>query len=127
MLYSKLRTDLAQATVPVSGVIAPGTPLGVVTIPTIGLDQVFVEGSSSEQTKSGPGLKTDTVLPGQTGVSVLVGHRSTSGAAFAHLDQLRPGDRIDVTTGQGTVPLRRRPGPHQRRGRHHRCASYRPG
>ena len=101
VLYSTLRTDLAQATVPVSGLIAPGTPLGVLKIPTIGLDQVFVEGSSSDQTKSGPGLKTDTVLPGQTGVSVLIGHRSTSGGAFAHLDQLRPGDRIDVATGQG--------------------------
>jgi sortase A len=74
----------------------------VVTIPAIGLDQVFVEGSSSDQTKFGPGLKTDSVLPGQTGISVLIGHRSTSGAAFAHLDQLQPGDRIKVATGQGT-------------------------
>ena len=101
VLYRDLRTDLAEATVPVAGPIAPGTPLGVVTIPQIGLDQVFVEGSSSDQTKFGPGLKTDTVLPGQTGLSVLIGHRSTSGAAFAHLDQLQPGDRIAVATGQG--------------------------
>jgi sortase A len=101
VMYNKLRTDLALATVPVSGPIAPGTSLGVVRIPEIGLDQVFVEGSSSEQTRTGPGLKTDSVLPGQTGISVLVGHRSTSGAAFAHLDQLRPGDRIEVATGQG--------------------------
>ncbi len=102
VLYRDLRTDLAAATVPVAGPIAPGTPLGVVTIPAIGLDQVFVEGSSSDQTKFGPGLKTDSVLPGQTGISVLIGHRSTSGAAFAHLDQLQPGDRIKVATGQGT-------------------------
>ena len=67
VLYRDLRTDLAAATVPVAGPIAPGTPVGVVTIPAIGLDQVFVEGSSSDQTKSGPGLKTDSVLPGQTG------------------------------------------------------------
>jgi sortase A len=101
VLYRHLRTDLAEATVPVSAPIAAGTPLGVVTIPEIGLDQVFVEGSSSDQTRTGPGLKTDTVLPGQTGLSVLVGHRSTMGAAFAHLDRLRPGDRIQVATGQG--------------------------
>jgi sortase A len=100
-MYQHLRTDLEAATVPVSGAIPAGTALGVVSIPSIGLEQVFVEGSSSEQTRNGPGLKTDTVLPGQTGVSVLVGHRSTSGAAFAHLDQLRPGDPIEVTTGQG--------------------------
>ena len=101
VLYRDLRTDLAAATVPVSAPILPGTPLGVVTIPEIGLDQVFVEGSSSEQTRTGPGLKTDSVRPGQTGLSVLVGHRSTLGAAFAHLDRLRPGDRIQVATGQG--------------------------
>ncbi len=101
VMYKNLRTDLALATVPVSGPIAPGTSLGVVTIPEIGLDQVFVEGSSSEQTRTGPGLRTDSVLPGQAGLSVLVGHRSTSGSAFAHLDQLRPGDRIEVATGQG--------------------------
>jgi sortase A len=101
VMYKNLRTDLALATVPVSGPIAPGTSLGVVTIPEIGLDQVFVEGSSSEQTRTGPGLKTDSVLPGQAGLSVLVGHRSTSGSAFAHLDRLRPGDRIEVATGQG--------------------------
>lgn len=102
VMYDNLRTDLAEATVPVSGVIPAGTPIGVVSVPTIGLEQVFVEGSTSEQTKSGPGLSSSSVLPGQAGVSVLVGHRSTSGAAFADLDQLRPGDAIDVTTGQGT-------------------------
>ena len=101
VMYDNLRTDLAAATVPVAGPIAPGTSLGVLTIPEIGLDQVFVEGSASEQTRTGPGLKTDSVLPGQAGISVLVGHRSTSGAAFAHLDRLRPGDRIEVATGQG--------------------------
>jgi sortase A len=101
VMYSDLRGDLEAATVPVSGVIAPGTPLGVVSMPELGLEQVFVEGSTSAQTVHGPGLKSDTVLPGQTGLSVLVGHRATQGAAFAHIDQLRPGDTIEVTTGQG--------------------------
>ncbi len=101
VMYGALRTDLEEATVPVSGTIPAGTAVGVVSVPSLGLEQVFVEGSTSEQTRSGPGLKSDSVLPGQAGVSVLVGHRSTSGAAFADLDELRPGDAIDVTTGQG--------------------------
>ena len=54
VMYGHLRTDLAQATVPVSGAIPAGTPLGVVTLPRIGLKQVFVEGSSSEQTRTAP-------------------------------------------------------------------------
>jgi sortase A len=101
VLYQQVQEDLAQATVPVAGVIADGTPLGVVEIPRLGVEQVFVEGSASEQTMTAPGLKPDSVLPGQTGVSVLVGRRATFGAPFRHLDRLQPGDRILVTTGQG--------------------------
>ena len=102
VLYDQLQESISQAVIPVSGPIAAGTPLGVLEIPTIGVQQVFVEGSSSEQTMTGPGLKSDSVLPGQAGVSVLVGRRATFGSPFAHLDDLAPGDHIRVTTGQGT-------------------------
>ncbi len=101
VLYSQLEESLAQATVPVAGVIPVGTPLGIVEIPRLGTEQVFVEGSASEQTIGGPGLKPDSVLPGQKGVSVLVGRRAAFGAPWRDLDQLRLGDRIVVTTGQG--------------------------
>jgi sortase A len=101
VLYKQLQVSLAEATVPVAGVIPDGTPLGIVEIPRLGVEQVFVEGSASEQTATGPGLKPDSVLPGQTGVSVLVGRRATFGAPFRSLDRLAPGDRILVTTGQG--------------------------
>lgn len=101
VLYSQLEETLSQATVPVAGVIPVGTPLGIVDIPRIGMEQVFVEGSASEQTITGPGLKPDSVLPGQEGVSLLVGRRATFGGPFRQLDQLEPGDRIVVTTGQG--------------------------
>lgn len=101
VLYSQITTSLGLATVPVSGAIATGTPLGIVSIPTLGVEQVFLEGSASEQTAIGPGLRHDSALPGQAGLSVLVGRRATFGAPFAHLDRLEPGDRIEVTTGQG--------------------------
>jgi sortase A len=87
--------------VPVNGAIPTGTPIGIVEIPGLDLEQVFVEGSASEQTIHGPGLRHDTVLPGQVGASVLVGRRATFGAAFADLDQVQVGDKIKVTTGQG--------------------------
>ncbi|HET6938055.1 MAG TPA: sortase [Nocardioides sp.] len=101
VMYDELKKQLALATVPVNGAIPTGTPIGVVEIPRLDLEQVFVEGSASEQTIKGPGLRHDTVLPGQAGASVLVGRRATFGAPFAHLDRLRVGDRIEVTTGQG--------------------------
>jgi sortase A len=101
VMYDELKDELGQATVPVNGAIPTGTPVGIVEIPRLHLEQVFVEGSSSAQTIKGPGLRHDTVLPGQAGASVLVGRRATFGAPFAHLDQLRTGDKIEVTTGQG--------------------------
>jgi sortase A len=101
VLYDQLQTQLKQAIVPVSGVIPNGTALGVIEIPRLGLEQVFVEGSASEQTMSGPGLTHDSVLPGQTGRSVIVGRRTTYGGPFANLDKLQTGDQILVTTGQG--------------------------
>ena len=72
VMYSELRKQLALATVPVNGAIPTGTPIGIVQIPRLRLEQVFVEGSASEQTIHGPGLRHDTVLPGQAGASVLV-------------------------------------------------------
>lgn len=101
VLYGQLKEDLALATVPVGGVIATGTPVGIVEVPKLGLEQVFVIGSASEQTLDAPGLRHDSVLPGQAGISVIVGRRATGGAPFAHLDQMRVGDAIKVTTGQG--------------------------
>lgn len=101
VMYDDLQEQLALATVPVNGAIPTGTPIGIVEIPRLRVEQVFVQGSASEQTLGGPGLRHDTVLPGQAGASVLVGRRATSGAPFRHLDQLRVGDRIEVTTGQG--------------------------
>ena len=101
VMYADLKEELGLATAPVNGAIPTGTPIGIVTIPRLGLEQVFVEGSASEQTMKGPGLRHDTVLPGQAGASVLVGRRATFGAPFRHLDRLRVGDRIEVTTGQG--------------------------
>ena len=101
VLYQQLRADLKAATVPVSAPFTAGQPLGLVTIPDLGLEQVFVAGSTSTQTAQGPGLKPDSVLPGQAGLSVLVGRRATLGSPFAHIGDLHPGSRIEVTTGQG--------------------------
>ncbi|NUR62402.1 MAG: sortase [Catenulispora sp.] len=101
-LYRVLDKQLSQATAPL-GPAADGAPLAILDIPAVGLRQtVVVEGSTGADLARGPGHVRDTVLPGQNGVSVLMGRRGTFGAPFARLDKLRPGDKIDVTTGQGS-------------------------
>jgi sortase A len=81
---------------------AQGAPVGIMNVPSIGIkDMVVVYGTSPEDLSLGPGLLRSGPLPGQDGVPEIYGRRATFGAPFAHLDQLRKGDIIRVTTGQG--------------------------
>ncbi len=106
VMYGQIKRELADATVPVSGLIEPGTPIGVLDVPRLRLQQVLLQGSSSDVTTKGPGLKSDTAFPGQAGLSLVVGRRATFGAPFRHLDRLAVGDRIYVTTGLGRSVFR---------------------
>ena len=81
--------------------IDPGRPVAILSLPTIGSRQIVVEGTRSEDLRAGPGHLRSTPLPGQAGNAVVFGRRTTYGAPFADLDDLRPGDPMDVTTTDG--------------------------
>jgi sortase A len=101
-LYRALAAELSQATAPV-GPSPDGAPRAILDIPRLGLHQaVVVEGTTGSDLARGPGHVRYTVLPGQPGVSVLLGRRGTFGAPFAALPELRVGDKINVTTGEGS-------------------------
>jgi sortase A len=100
-LYARLSGELGNALAPL-GSPTPGSPVAVLNAPAIGLhNEVVVEGTSPENLTNGPGHLRDTPLPGQAGIAVLYGRRATFGAPFARVPQLRPSDKITVTTGQG--------------------------
>lgn len=103
-LYGELRARLAAETVPVSGAIKPGEPVALLDVPKAGLRHVVVvEGSSSGDMQRGPGHLSNTALPGQVGVSAVLGRGVTFGAPFANIAKLRVGDSITATTGQGVA------------------------
>jgi sortase A len=79
----------------------PGQAVGLLEIPSIGVEKVVVEGTSSRRLQAGPGRAPDSAFPGEPGDTLVLGRRSTYGKPFAHLDQLEDGDRITVTTGAG--------------------------
>ena len=81
---------------------ALGQPIGILTIPRLGVSAVVVEGTSSSDTAMGPGHFAGSPLPGRAGNSVIAARRSTFGAPFAHLQELQKGDTIQVATGVGT-------------------------
>ena len=101
LLYADLRGQFAQATAPVGAPLAQGKPMAYLEIPSIGLHQVVVEGSSSGDLTKGPGHRPDSAWPGQPGVSVIAGKRATFGGPFGRVGRLQLNAPIYVTTGQG--------------------------
>ena len=112
--YANFRANLALATAPTgptqpfapTKLLVPGTPVGVLNIPEIGLTTVIFEGTSGQVLESGPGHQRDTPLPGQPGVSVIFGRRAAYGGPFSRLPWVRAGDVFTVTTGQGVASYR---------------------
>jgi sortase A len=73
-----------------------GDAIGRLRIPDIDLDVVVVQGTDTATLQKGPGHYPETPFPGQRGTSAVAGHRTTYLAPFRHLDQLDPGDEIEV-------------------------------
>jgi len=105
-LYDDLRQQLAAQTAPTGAEIEVGAPVALLSIPTLGLEQVVVEGTASGDLQAGPGHRRNTVLPGQAGVSIVYGRTTTYGAPFRSIGMLRAGDGVRVTTAQGEFVFR---------------------
>ena len=106
-LSNEFRAQLADGTAPVGegdvdGVLlADGAPVAELSIPSIGVKEIIVEGTDSGTLRAGPGHRRDTVLPGQAGVSVIMARAAAYGGPFSRLQELAPGDRFGIVTGQG--------------------------
>jgi sortase A len=83
-----------------------GDPVARIVIPAIGVDKIVVEGVSRDELRKGPGHYPGTPLPGQSGNAAIAGHRTTYGAPFHRIDELSPGDEIELTTVQGSFDYR---------------------
>jgi len=81
---------------------AEGEVAGTISIPRIGLAMAFVEGTSRDDLKKGPGHYPGTPMPGTIGNAAIAGHRTTYLHPFWGLDNLEPGDDIIVETLAGT-------------------------
>ena len=97
-------TVAPTSTVPVAPDTAPipnGEVLARMEIPKIDLDWIVVQGVGTDDLAKGPGHFRETPLPGQLGNAAIAGHRTTHGAPFGDLDELRPGDLIIITMANG--------------------------
>jgi sortase A len=84
----------------------PGDAIGKIEMPTIDESAFIVEGTDAGDLRKGPGHYSDTPLPGRHGTVGIAGHRTTHGAPFRHIDDLKPGDPIALEMPWGTFNYR---------------------
>ncbi|MEU6321146.1 sortase [Streptomyces sp. NPDC047009] len=105
--YAGFRSALANGVAPVGRSTGggrapnPGEPVALLEIPALHLREVVREGTTADDLSRGPGHRRDTPLPGQSGVSVIMGRQATYGGPFRRLGELSTGDTLTLTTGQG--------------------------
>jgi sortase A len=78
-----------------------GTVFGHIVIPKIGVNYYVVEGVGSSQLAEGPGHYPGTAAIGAAGNVGIAGHRTTHGAPFYSLNELKAGDPIYLTNTAG--------------------------
>jgi sortase A len=96
-----------------------GDPLFSIKVPKIGLDTVVVNGVRVDDLKKGPGLfpsckqgeDSDECVPGakypgEDGNVAISGHRTTYGAPFFRVNELKKGDVIDLVAGRARYRYR---------------------
>ena len=81
--------------------VATGDSLTRVKIPALDVDVVVVEGITPSALRAGAGHYPQTALPCENGNVAIAGHRTTFGRPFGNLDQLKPGDTIELNTPIG--------------------------
>ena len=79
----------------------PNSAIALLEVPAAGIADIVVEGVSVSALRHGPAHIPGTAQPGEVGNSAIAGHRTTYGAPFADLDEVRTGDPVYVTTTSG--------------------------
>jgi sortase A len=106
-LYDQYRLQLAAETAPLAEPIRTGSPVAILNSSSGHIHNlVVVEGTTSRLLAQGAGHRSDTPLPGQAGTSVILGRSVTYGAPFRHLRDMKVGEALTVTTGQGVFTYR---------------------
>jgi sortase A len=78
-----------------------GDAIARIELPSIGISEYVVEGTDTASLRKGPGHYPETPLPGDPGTTAIAGHRTTYGAPFRKIDQLRRGEPITLDMPDG--------------------------
>jgi sortase A len=111
-IQTSLRTDFAASAQTYRlGQVKVGSALTRLEIPSLDVDVMVVEGTTPAALRAGAGHYPDSPLPGELGNVAIAGHRTTYGRPFNRMDELKPGDKVFLTTpiGKHTYEITSRP------------------
>ncbi len=80
-----------------------GDAIARLRIPSIGVDEIMVNGTQEDTLKRGPGRYLGSYMPGEGELVYVAGHRTTYGAPFSHIDRIAKGDAVFVELPYGTI------------------------
>ena len=101
-IQETLRTEFIQSAQTYRlGDVKVGNPLTRLEIPNLDVDTMVVEGTTPAALRAGAGHYPKTPLPGEMGNVAIAGHRTTFGRPFNRMDELKPGDKVILTTPIG--------------------------
>jgi sortase A len=86
--------------------VSDGQAIGRIVVPSIGLNIVVIQGTSTSDLTQGPGHYPSTPFPGLPGTAAIAGHRTTYLAPFRHLDSLHGGNRVELQMPYATLDYR---------------------
>lgn len=92
-----ISTPVTQSTLPQYGGV-----ISRIEIPKIDVDKYVVAGVDAKSLQKGPGLFPGSPLGGQLGNVAITGHRTTYGAPFSRIDEMKQGDEIIIQTAEGS-------------------------
>jgi len=73
-------------------------PIARLNVPRYGIEQIILEGDTGNVLAFGPGRMLWSAKPGQTGNTIISGHRDTS---FKFLENVKVGDHLHIQTNKG--------------------------
>ena len=83
-----------------------GQAIGRIVIPRLGLNMVLVNGTDDASLERGPGRDLRSFMPGQSRLVYIAGHRTTFLAPFSQINEIQPGDRIQLEMPYGLFVYR---------------------
>jgi len=83
-----------------------GDAIARIRIPELDLNLIVVNGTSVSDLRRGPGRHLETYMPGEHELVYIAGHRTTYGAPFGDINELKPGDTITLELPYATIVYR---------------------